>query len=257
MLTRVFVIGMAGWLAAQSVGAQAPRVLRLTTADDAGISAAFYPAESSPSPAVILVHGFGKTRDEWSGFIPALQRAGLSVLALDLRGHGESTRRITAQGLVALDYRNFGPRDFQDMLLDLDAAFNWLTRQPQVDRRRVAMAGADLGANLALRYASFNDEVAAFLLFSPGLVSQGIRADDGIAKVGHRPLRIFVARDDSFAFQSSKRLAELYRQAGNAGATNALGICTGQQHGAALLGAVRDLPEVAADWLRQALASPE
>lgn len=257
MLTRVFFIGMAGWLVAQTAGAQAPRVLRLTTADDAGISAAFYAAESNPAPAVILVHGFGKSRDEWSPFVPALQRAGLAVLALDLRGHGESTRRITAQGLVSLDARNFALRDFQDMLLDLDAAFNWLARQPPVDRRRVAMAGADLGANLALRYATFNDEVAAFLLFSPAVVNQGIRADDAMAKVGHRPLRIFVARDDPFAFESSKRLAELYRQAGNAGATNVLSLCTGHQHGAALLGSVRDLPSVAADWLRQALASPE
>jgi alpha-beta hydrolase superfamily lysophospholipase len=254
---RVFFIGMAGWLVAQPAGAQAPRVLRLTTADDAGISAAFYQAAANPAPAVILLHGLGTNREEWSSFVPTLQRAGFAVLALDLRGHGESTRRVTSQGPVGLDYRKFAPRDFQDMLLDLDAAFNWLTRQPEVDRTRVAMVGADLGANLALRYASFNDEVAAFLLFSPGLVHQGIRADDVIAKVGHRPLRIVVARDDPFAFESSKRLVELYKQAGAAGATNALSICTGHLHGAALLGSVRDLPAIAVNWLRQALYPSE
>lgn len=41
-------------------------------------------------PLVLLVHGGGQTRDVWGDAGAALVRAGRQVIALDLRGHGES-----------------------------------------------------------------------------------------------------------------------------------------------------------------------
>ena len=41
-------------------------------------------------PLVLLVHGGGQTRDIWNDAAAALVRAGRQVIALDLRGHGES-----------------------------------------------------------------------------------------------------------------------------------------------------------------------
>jgi flavin reductase (DIM6/NTAB) family NADH-FMN oxidoreductase RutF/pimeloyl-ACP methyl ester carboxylesterase len=41
-------------------------------------------------PLVLLVHGGGQTRDIWTEAASALVRAGRQVIAIDLRGHGES-----------------------------------------------------------------------------------------------------------------------------------------------------------------------
>jgi pimeloyl-ACP methyl ester carboxylesterase len=255
VLKSTCLISLAGaLLLAPVVLAQEARVVRLTTADDVGISAAYYAPLTNPAPALLLLHDYGKSRDEWSGFVPPLQRAGFAVLAIDLRGHGESTRQLTARGPQNLDYHKFEPRDFQDMLLDVDAAFNWITAQAGIDRNRVAIAGSGLGANLAVRYAVFNDDAAAFLLFSPSFVYQGVRTDDVIGKVGNRPVRIVVSQFDGFAFESCKRLIELRKDAG----TNDLTVCTGSLHGVALLTGVKQLPGICLAWLRQSLetASP-
>lgn len=41
-------------------------------------------------PLVLLAHGGGQTRQTWRSTMAALDRAGFSSIALDLRGHGES-----------------------------------------------------------------------------------------------------------------------------------------------------------------------
>jgi len=41
---------------------------------------------------VVLIHGFGASLNEWQGVIPALTAAGWRTIALDLRGHGWSSR---------------------------------------------------------------------------------------------------------------------------------------------------------------------
>ena len=253
MLTRIILALITGFIVTLPAQAQSPRIVRLTTADDVGISAAFYASGTNPVPGIILIHSFGKTREEWAAFVPMLQRAGFAVLALDLRGHGESNRRLTGQGPQSVDYHNFAPRDFQDMLLDIDIAFNWLTAQSGVDRNRIAIVGAGLGANVALRYAAFNEDVAAFLLLSPGMIYQDVRVDDVIGKVGHRPLQIAVSQFDGYSFESSKRLIELRKQAGDIVSTNDLTVCSGSLQGVDMLGGVKQLPGVCIEWLRRVL----
>jgi len=237
-----------------SASAEPPRVVRLTTADDVGVFADFYAATTNPAPAVLLLHSLGKGRSEWAGFAPLLQRVGFAVLAIDLRGHGESTRQLTADGPHLVDFNTFAPRDYAAMLLDVNAAFDWLAGQPGVNGHRIAIVGSSLGANLAVRYALENDEVAALLLVSPGIVYHGVRTDDAIVHLGHRPLHLVVSRDDAFAFESAKRLAELRKQSGQAVETNELTVCTGSLHGAAMLTGVKDLPGVTVAWLRRVLA---
>ena len=46
-------------------GADTIREIRLTTVDDLGLSAAYYPVSTNSAAAVILLHAYGKTKDEW------------------------------------------------------------------------------------------------------------------------------------------------------------------------------------------------
>lgn len=254
MLTRAVLVLTIVLAVTGHVSAQASRVVRLTTADDVGISAAFYPPQTNPAPAVLLLHSLGKSRDEWASLAPLLQRVGFAVLTIDFRGHGESTRRVTAQGPQSVDFNSFTSRDYPALLLDVNVAFDWLADQPGVDARRIGIVGSSLGANLAVRYAAVNDEIAALLLLSPGLVYHEIRTDDVIGKTGSRPLRIVVSRDDPFAFESAKKLVELRNSGGPSARSNELTVCTGYLHGTAMLTGVKDLTGVVVAWLRQALA---
>ena len=62
-----------------------------TTADD-GARIAFAEHGNAASPALVLVHGITESREAWAPVVPALAEH-WRVVAVDLRGHGESERR--------------------------------------------------------------------------------------------------------------------------------------------------------------------
>lgn len=45
-----------------------------------------------PRGTLVLVHGFGATLREWAGLVPVLSAAGWRTIAVDLRGHGWTSR---------------------------------------------------------------------------------------------------------------------------------------------------------------------
>jgi pimeloyl-ACP methyl ester carboxylesterase len=226
------------------------RAIRLTSPDDVAISGDYYPVSADLAPAVLLVHSFATNRDEWGTFPVLLQQNGIAVLAVDLRGHGESTRQITAKGPQLIDHRKFITADFQDMLLDINKAVDWLSEQPGINKQRIAIIGSSVGANLALRYTLFNDELAAEVLLSPGLDYKGIRTDDVMGKLGPMPLRIVVSQFDPFAFPSATRLMEIRKEAGHTTDSNELIVCSGSLHGGKMLSGVKNLPVKLLDWLK-------
>ena len=253
MPVRKLVVLFALVMGGSSVFAQSTRTLRLNTTDDVGIIATYYPADRDNAPAVVLLHGLNGNHSEWNDFAALLQRNGIAALAIDLRGHGESTRKLTAEGPVALELKDFTARDFQNMLLDVEAAVDWLQTQSEIDKKRIGLIGASFGANIALRYAAINEDLAALALLSPGLNYHGIRTDDVIRQPGAMPLHIFVSHDDAFAFESSKRLIEIRKEAGIKTVDKELTICTGNLHGADMLKGVKNLPQILLNWLKQTL----
>src|SRR5687767_13271715 len=69
-----------------------PRRVTFVTSDGVTIGATLRPGGDRRAPAVILVHQLATDREEWAPVIAKLaEPPGLTVLAIDLRGHGEST----------------------------------------------------------------------------------------------------------------------------------------------------------------------
>jgi dienelactone hydrolase len=231
--------------------ADANRIVHLHTTDDVSITGTYYPVSQSPAPAVLLIHSVARTRATWNDFAKLLQQNGIAALAIDLRGHGDSTRKLTANGPVTLDFHNFTGNDYQDMLLDVEAAIDWLLAQPEIDHQRIALAGESVGANLALRYAAINPDLAGVVVFSPGINYRSVRTDDVMAQIGHMPLRILVSHNDPVAFESCKRMVEIQKEAGLSPPADELTICTGNLHGSDMLVGVRKLPEIVLTWLKQ------
>ena len=116
--------------------------------------------------AVLLLHGLGSNRRAAAAQARAIAARGLVALALDLRGHGASLSETLS-----------GSRQFAEHLAenlggaesDARAALAFLSRQPRVDRGRLAVVGAGLGALIAARTleAGPSPSPAALVILSP------------------------------------------------------------------------------------------
>lgn len=237
-------------LLANAVPAQTTRVVRLNALDNTGIIGTYYSTDRETSPAVVLVHGLGQTRHDWTNVVEILQKADIAALAIDLRGHGDSKRRLTANGPIELNLEKFTPRDYKDMLMDINVATDWLVAQGAPHRRRVGIVGAGLGANLALCYASLNEDLGAVALLSPTLVDHEIHTERALRTLGAQPLRIYVSRQDAFPFQSCQRLMQVRKELGRMGTDRELVICSGYLYGMNMLTGVNRLPEMIVAWLK-------
>lgn len=108
--------------------------VRFRARDGASIAATFRPGKSDRSPAVLLLHGVGASRQATAANAEWLASLGYATLAIDFRGHGESSS----------EQRTFG----FDESLDAHAAFAWLKRR-QGDAP-VAIIGISLGGAASL-----------------------------------------------------------------------------------------------------------
>jgi len=106
----------------------------------------------APTPAVVVMHGWGANASLMLAVARPLHEAGFAVLFLDARGHGRSDD----DGFASL------PRFAEDIEHGLD----WLHRQPEVDASRCAVLGHSVGAAAALLAASRRPDVAAVVSVS-------------------------------------------------------------------------------------------
>ncbi len=117
-----------------------------------------------PRPALIVAHGAGSRRSRHDAFCRVACAAGMVVLAIDLRGHGESTGELD------------GPAH-EDIL----AAAALLRSHALVDGRRVCYRGSSMGGYYGLQAAADAGLAAAVLVCpaSEEVLLSGIdRADD-------------------------------------------------------------------------------
>ena len=119
----------------------------------------------APVPAVLLLHGYGEDRSVWKDFGQQLLNRGWAVMALDLRGHGESKSRNQRPIQASPDWR----KDPHEFPVDLDPALDWLKSQPRIDTRKIVIIGSDVGANLALIASGRYPEVRTVVAIKPNL----------------------------------------------------------------------------------------
>ena len=181
------------------------------TSDNVAISAYFVEgsSEAEKKPVVILLHGYKGSKENWDSILDSyfLENSSFSYLAIDLRGHGHSTKK----GDETISYENFDEAEFMDMLLDVGAAVSYLRAREDVDADRIALVGATLSANLAILYASKDARIKGVAMISPGIEILGVKCDWAVSDYGKlestRPLFLGVSRDDGASLSSVKVLA--------------------------------------------------
>lgn len=98
------------------------------------------------APAVLLLHGWGGNASTLLPAAGALHAAGQAVLLPEARNHGRSSRG--------------GHSSLPRFAEDLEAALDWLGRQPGVNPRRLCAIGHSVGAAAVLLVASRRDDLA-------------------------------------------------------------------------------------------------
>jgi pimeloyl-ACP methyl ester carboxylesterase len=190
-----------------------------------------YEGAARPSPGVVLVHMLGRSKDEWSPVALRLQEAGLTALAVDLRGHGGSGGSRSSLSAMTADVR---------------AAVEWLGVHAVVRPGAIAVVGASLGASLAALAAAELPTVRAVGMVSPSLDYRGLRLDPALTKLGRRPLWLVASTEDPYALRTVRELA-------TAEAAREQRLSAVRAHGTTLFSADPDLTPALVDWLRRTL----
>lgn len=193
----------------------------------------FLPAAGGQAlPGVVLLHQLQGFRHEWDDLAPLLAQAGFAVLALDMRGHGETG----------------GVMDWGQAEDDLQRAWDYFTGRPDVQEESTAVVGASIGSNMALRMATAESSIRGVVLLSPGLDYRGVTTEDALASYGDRPLLIVASQGDRYAADSARSLTD------QAAGEVELVIFEGDDHGVGMFPAEPGLAPRIIDWLLRILA---
>jgi carboxymethylenebutenolidase len=216
---------------AEAAGLRQPQSVVIAGAAGLSLRGIYFAASASPAPGVLLLHMYAGSKAEWIDFARSLQATGISALAIDLRGHGETG----------------GDEDWALAAQDVALAYAWLAGQEGVSPDRLGIAGASIGANLALVEAAGEPSVRAIALLSPGLDYFRVRIDGLIEQYGDRPSLLIASEEDQYSAEAVRILAAL------APGEAELVLYANAGHGTAMFDRQPDLAEKLLGFLARAL----
>jgi pimeloyl-ACP methyl ester carboxylesterase len=234
-LLALFVRSGLGSVAAQTTTTTPPpaQLAAVPMADGLQIKGDYYPAPESdtPAPAALLLHQNAGSGFDWRPFALSLQATGYSVLAVDMRGHG-----LTG-----------GSVNWRLAESDAGALMEWLRQQPAIDPDRVAIVGASIGANLALRVCSADAACHAVIALSPGINYFGVRTPEAIRAMEDKSVFLVAGQRDNQSSLPTKELTAAVPRSVNL-MTRLYG--SARQHGTGLF-FFSDLTPLMLSWLDQ------
>ncbi len=205
------------------------------------LAASWRPVPGRPdAPGVLLLHGFSRERRDFEGHAEEWTERGFSTLALDLRGHGESTRKAGSSAPVRPSPRLLA--DPQGFPRDVEAACRWLRERAA----RVGVVGLSVGANLAAIASAARWTDAAVLISAN---DERLASLAGPRSAAARGALVIAALKDPGREAAAKRLVE------SALEPRRLLLYPGAEHGIALWLSKGDVREAAYQWLADRLGA--
>lgn len=133
--------------------------------DGVALAGWYMPPQDSANGAVIIVlHGYGGSRNQMWQHAALLTEGGYGVLMYDLRAHGESGG----------DHRAMGWPD----VADVNAAVEWLKQRSEVEW--IGIVGFSVGGQIAIRAAAENDSLRAVVGDGTGIATwKDVRESSG------------------------------------------------------------------------------
>jgi len=198
------------------------------------LHATFYPSHSGKEAVpVVVLHMWKGSRSDFAPLIPVLQDQGFAILAPDLRGHGQSRRRLGPRGGGdALDAERLGPADFAAMVqYDMETWKRFLVEKNNseaVNIEKLTIIGAEMGAAVALNWARLDwswpqypgvkqgQDVKALVLISPPWNFRGLDLQPALNHPvirGQLPLLMLVGQAESRFLSDAKRVYAILERA--------------------------------------------
>lgn len=172
--------------------------INIKTEDNIELSALLWNRGAFAS--VLLMHMMPATKESWVPLADKLANSGFNVLAIDFRGHGESTGG---------DYKTFTAEQHQEYYEDLEASIKYL--KDFFPHTEIYLGGASIGANMTIKYMAKHHSIAKGFALSAGLDYYGVRAIDDIKNLNEDQKILLVgSRDDSR--QSGSNCGEMAEQ---------------------------------------------
>jgi dienelactone hydrolase len=112
-----------------------------------------------PLPLVVMAHGHGGSRQEGGGFrqvAEAMAERGIASIRMDFPGCGDSIESFTENNL-------------SNMLLDLQAARQFVATEVNVDPERVGLLGYSMGGRLVALLSEIDPAYRAMVMWAPGI----------------------------------------------------------------------------------------
>lgn len=227
MLRILIVIGLL-LMPTMAAAQQGDHGVTITASDGLELIGDFYMPDGA-TDAVLLLHMLGSQRSAWEPLVPALVNAEMAVLAIDMRGHGDTG----------------GQQEWDLAEEDVKLLVDWLRNQGDIDN--VAIVGASIGSNLALRGAANDENVVTAVALSPGLDYRGVTTDDAIMATT-QPALLVASRGDSY---SANSVMDLF--AASNGEIQ-VRLYAGRAHGTSIFGAEDGLVDLIVMWLTEQFA---
>ena len=117
---------------------------------------------AAPFPAVVIISGSG-SQDRDGSVVANLYR----LVAEHLSANGVAALRVDDRGVGKSIPLQSGT-SYRDLINDSKAAFEFLFKRPDIDHRKIALAGHSEGALTALVIAAEDPRVAAIILLAGG-----------------------------------------------------------------------------------------
>ncbi len=218
------------------------------TSDGWTLSARYQPPANDNEPVFILLHEARGRRSNWYSLGRKFAQEGIGYLAVDLRGHGESTQ--AAEG-AQKDWRKFrsqkNDNDFDDMREDVAAAVAFLKTRG-IEGKRVHIGGAEVGGSIAIKYAALHADIGSVFMLSPGFSHKEVLSVNAVRAYTARPILMIVGDDDRRSAVETPILFEFARR--SAGIENASLLRVPKSSGTRMFYYNKDLASRIVAWVR-------
>ncbi len=221
--------------------------ITLTTDDGYRISGLLTrPEKEADRAGVVLLHMYRNNKESWEALIQVLSAKGITSLAIDMRGHGES--RLGPDG--SDNQKKVLMRDstfFNTMHMDAEAAVKYLQRIV-VKKRNIGLIGASVGCSVTIHTVVNNEvDISAVVVMTPGEKYLGVQTMNHIKKWPGIPLFILSSKEEAYRGAKS-----IYNNLKNRGAELSL-FDEEEIHGTYMFGEVDGVEILIADWIAEKL----
>lgn len=162
--------------------------MKLQGADGITIAATFYASAYPPAPALLLLHQTPGQKEDLTQAASAWNGRGYNVLAIDMRGHGETG----------------GVEDWKKTVDDIQLVLAQLAKLPGVDGSRIGIVGGSMGGQEGLVACAKFADCQALVLLSPGRGFAASIFPDPMQALGKRPVFIAVAKGNEPFYSTDK-----------------------------------------------------